>query len=108
MSMSDEYFEDAATFDGFRFERMRRDPETDHNGLQFTSSYGGSLHFGHGRHMCPGRFMGSLISKLVIIEILKRYDLKLKDGVPRPENLMFMDMDMPDPKYVVLFKDREM
>ena len=103
--MSDDYFEKAEEFDGFRFERLRRDPKEDHNGLQFTSSYAGSLHFGHGRHMCPGRFMGSLISKIILIEMLQRYDLKLKDG-GRPESIMFFDMDIPDPKYEILFRDR--
>lgn len=106
MSMSDEYISGAEEFDGLRFERLRRNHETDHNGLQFTSSYAGSLHFGHGKYMCPGRFMGSLISKLLLIELLKRYDMKLQDGA-RPKNIMFFDMDIPDPKYEVLFRDRQ-
>ncbi|KAI1084319.1 putative cytochrome P450 [Whalleya microplaca] len=107
MSMSEEYFPDATTFDGFRFERLRRDPNTQWSGLQFTSSYAGSLHFGHGRQMCPGRFMGNLISKLMVIEFLKRYDLKLRKGESRPENIMFFDMDYPNPDYEVLFRDRK-
>ncbi|KAI1124382.1 putative cytochrome P450 [Nemania abortiva] len=107
ISMDDRYFTDAKSFDGFRFERLRKDADTRHSGLQFTSSYAGSLHFGHGRHICPGRFMGSLISKLLIIEILLRYDLKLKDGETRPENLNPMDMDMPDPTYEILIRNRQ-
>ncbi|RYP61605.1 hypothetical protein DL769_007638 [Monosporascus sp. CRB-8-3] len=107
MSLSEKYFTDAQTFDGFRFERMRRDPQLEHNGLQFTSSYAGSLHFGHGRQMCPGRFMGSCMSKLLIIEVLQRYDLSLREGEVRPPNILLMDMDMPDPKYEVLFRDRQ-
>ncbi|KAI3331469.1 putative cytochrome P450 [Xylariaceae sp. AK1471] len=106
MSMSDTFIEKAEEFDGFRFERLRRNPETDHNGLQFTSSYAGSLHFGHGRYMCPGRFMGSLISKILFIEFLQRYDFKLRDD-SRPKNIMFFDMDIPDPKYEILFRDRK-
>lgn len=107
MSMSDDYFDQAESFNGFRFEQLRRNPQTDHNGLQFTSSYAGSLHFGHGKHMCPGRFMGSLISKLLLIEILQRYDLKLSTS-KRPDSIMFFDMDIPDPKYEILFRDRAM
>ncbi|ATY60728.1 Cytochrome P450 [Cordyceps militaris] len=105
MSMSEDYFDKSEEFDGFRFERLRREGEKDQNGLQFTSAYGGSLHFGHGRYMCPGRFMGSLISKLLLIEILQRYDLKLS-SVGRPENIMFFDIDIPNPEYEILFKDR--
>ena len=33
MSMSDDYFDKAEEFDGFRFERLRRNPEADHNGF---------------------------------------------------------------------------
>jgi cytochrome P450 len=107
MSQSEEYFSDAQTFDAFRFERMRIDPTTAHSGLQFTSSYAGSLHFGHGRQMCPGRFMGSLMSKLVVIKLLQHYDFKLRDGETRPNNLTFTDMDIPDPSYEILLRDRE-
>jgi len=107
MSQSEEYFSDAQTFDGFRFERMRNDPTKEHNGLQFTSSYAGSLHFGHGRQMCPGRFMGSMLSKLLIIKLLQRYDFKLRDGETRPKNLAFMEMDVPDRAYEILVRDRK-
>ncbi|KAK2616186.1 hypothetical protein QQS21_000818 [Conoideocrella luteorostrata] len=106
MSMSEEYFEDAKRFDAFRFERMRRDPTVDHNGLQFTSSNEGSLHFGHGKQMCPGRFLAGLISKIVIIQLLLRYDIKLRQGEERPQNLIFMDMDIPDPACQIVFRDR--
>ncbi|KAI6777653.1 cytochrome P450 [Emericellopsis cladophorae] len=105
MSMSGYYYDNAEEFDGFRFERLRRQGKNEQAGLQFTSSYGGSLHFGHGRYMCPGRFMGSLIAKLLMIELLVRYDLKLGPG-GRPENIMFFDMDIPNPKYGIFFKDR--
>ncbi|KAI0853706.1 putative cytochrome P450 [Daldinia vernicosa] len=107
MSMSEQYFADATTFDGFRFERLRRDHGKKYSGLQFTSSYAGSLHFGHGRQMCPGRFMGSLISKLLVIKFLQCYDLKLRAKESRPDNIMFFDMDYPNPDYEVLFRDRK-
>lgn len=108
MSVSEEYFEDAQSFDGFRFERMRRADESKQTGLQFTSSYEGSLHFGHGKHMCPGRFMGSLVSKLLVIQLLQRYDMKLGGDEKRPQNITFMDMDIPNPNCKVLLKDRQM
>lgn len=106
MSLSDTYICDAKTFDGFRFERMRLNPKENHNGLQFTSSYDGALHLGHGRQMCPGRFFGSAISKMVLVKLLQRFDLKLKDGQSRPENLRMMDMDIPHPEAEVLFRNR--
>ncbi|KAI1451498.1 putative cytochrome P450 [Annulohypoxylon moriforme] len=107
MSMSDQYFPDVTTFDGFRFERLRRSDDRKCSGLQFTSSSAGSLHFGHGRQMCPGRFMASLISKLLVIKFLQSYDMKLRETeLKRPDNIMIFDMDYPDPNYEILFRDR--
>ncbi|KAI0154908.1 putative cytochrome P450 [Xylariaceae sp. FL1272] len=105
-SMDDDQFENASQFDPFRFERLRKDPETRHHGLQFTSAYEGTLHFGHGHQMCPGRFMGSILSKLLIIEILQKYDLKLEEGRTRPDSILFGDMDIPNPQCTVLFRTR--
>ncbi|KAI0386709.1 putative cytochrome P450 [Hypomontagnella monticulosa] len=107
MSMSEEYYSDPNTFDGFRFERLRRDPHTAHGGLEFGSSFAGSLHFGYGMQACPGRMMASALCKLVLIEILLRYDMRLQRGEKRPENIMFFESDYPDPAYEILFRDRE-
>ena len=106
MSRSEAYYPHANDFDGFRYYRMRVDPKENHNGLQLTSSYEGSLHFGHGRFMCPGRFMGSAVSKLVLIGLLQRYDLSVREGEGRPENLGFADSCFPNPKAKILIRDR--
>lgn len=106
MSQSDTYIKDAQRFDGFRFERMRRNPVQDHHGLQFTSSYEGTLHFGHGRQQCPGRFLGSAVSKIILIKVLQRYDLRLMPGTSRPKDMTFMDMVVPNPDCQVMFRDR--
>lgn len=44
------------------------------------------LSFGYGRHACPGRYLGHLNIKLVLAEILLRYDIKLPAGKGRPHN----------------------
>lgn len=107
MAHSEEYFDHPHDFDAFRFERMRYEQGDTQNGLQFATSSPGSLHFGYGKQMCPGRFMGGLISKIVVIQILERYDLRLRDGEKRPPNLTFMEMDAPDPTYQILIRDRK-
>ncbi|KAG5928305.1 hypothetical protein E4U53_002699 [Claviceps sorghi] len=111
MSMSEEYFDNPGEFDGFRFARLRQEAAHDtagqkQPGLQFTSSYEGSLHFGHGRYICPGRFLGSMVSKLVMIEFLQRYDLKLGGSGGRPDNLSFLEMESIDPRVEILLRDR--
>ncbi|KAI0521822.1 putative cytochrome P450 [Xylaria bambusicola] len=107
ISLDDSQFKDAKTFDAFRFERLRKDPNTNQHGLRFTSSYAGSLHFGHGRQICPGRFLGSALSKLLIIEILQHYDMKLENGKVRPESVLIGDMIIPNTNYKVLFRSRQ-
>ncbi|KAI0394648.1 putative cytochrome P450 [Xylariaceae sp. FL0594] len=118
ISMNERHFEDATTFDPFRFERLRRSRSksgsfsgTDHDqgGFEytFTTTYPGTLHFGHGGQTCPGRFMGSMLSKLLLVKILLAYDLKLKDGeTARPQNIMVGDMDLPNPKSEIVFRNR--
>ncbi|KAI0198018.1 cytochrome P450 [Astrocystis sublimbata] len=107
MSLDNRQFENAMTFDPFRFERLRKFPRTDHSGLEFSSTYEGTMHFGHGNQSCPGRFMASMMSKLFIIELLHKYDLKLLEGEQRPSNIVMGDMDLPNPKYKILFRSRQ-
>lgn len=107
MGLSDTFFENAKEFDAFRFERLRHAQGADQNGLQFAASNAGSLHFGYGKQMCPGRFMGGMMSKIVLIMILDRYDLKLRNAGERPPNLNFMEMDTPDPACQILIRNRD-
>jgi cytochrome P450 len=44
------------------------------------------LSFGYGRHACPGRYLGHLNIKLILAEVLLRYDVKLSPGQERPQN----------------------
>jgi cytochrome P450 len=39
-----------------------------------------SLNFGHGHQACPGRFFAVYEIKAILIEILRNYDIRLKDG----------------------------
>lgn len=45
------------------------------------------MHFGHGRYACPGRFFASNIMKIILTELLMRYEFKFVEGQTRPENL---------------------
>ncbi|KAF1948942.1 putative cytochrome P450 [Byssothecium circinans] len=106
MSLSDSYIRDARTFDGFRFERMRLDPKQDHSGLQFTSNTAAAMHLGSGRQQCPGRFFGAAMGKIILIKLLQRFDLALKEGQSRPDSLKLMDMDILHPDAEVLVRER--
>ncbi|KAH8589250.1 cytochrome P450 [Bisporella sp. PMI_857] len=80
-------------FDGNRFVNLRSVPgqETRH---QFVSTSPDSLNFGHGNHACPGRFFASNEIKVVLIELLRNWDIRLKGDVEgmggedkRPKNV---------------------
>jgi cytochrome P450 len=62
-----------------------------------------SIHFGHGIHACPGRFFASNEIKVVMIELLQKWDIRLKGDVAgiggvdkRPASRMFEMAVMPN------------
>jgi cytochrome P450 len=48
------------------------------NRHQFVTTSSDSLVFGHGNHACPGRFFASNEIKVVMIELLRSWDFRLK------------------------------
>nr|AGN73059.1 P450 monooxygenase [Epichloe funkii] len=89
------YYKDPKVFDGFRFARMRNDPKL---GLfcDLTATNEQSMHFGTGRHACPGRFMVSDEVKLAVIHILSNFDFCIENFGPRPANQPFGKFLLPD------------
>jgi cytochrome P450 len=95
---------EAHGFDGFRYYRLRQNPE-DANKFQFASPSYDSMQFGFGNDACPGRFFASNQIKIILSYILSRYDIKFGDSVKeRPKNIMFEVNVMADPTVKVLFK----
>jgi cytochrome P450 len=111
-------------FDGFRFDRLRREAEAAAAaekaagqrgggdgaaaaGYAFTTTSVNSLHFGHGKHACPGRFFVAVELKLLMAHILERYDLRLMDDEPcRPRNIESNTSMIPDPAKKILIRKR--
>lgn len=106
MSVSPLYHKKAEVFDGFRYHRMRQDPGGNPNTGQFSTTAHSGLQFGHGRFACPGRFFASMQSKLILVHVIMKYDLKLVEGEGRPENVRFVDANVPNPGQRILFRDR--
>jgi cytochrome P450 len=48
---------------------------------QFVTTSPDSLAFGHGNHACPGRFFASNEIKIVLIELLRNWEFRLKGDV---------------------------
>ncbi|KAJ4003989.1 hypothetical protein NW752_010926 [Fusarium irregulare] len=82
-----DYYQDALTFDAYRFARMRDTPGQDKQ-AHLVSTSRDMLGFGHGVHSCPGRFFAANEIKVALCHMLLKYDWKLPEGVV-PESSWF-------------------
>ncbi|TFK88883.1 cytochrome P450 [Polyporus arcularius HHB13444] len=101
----DSIYENAATFDPFRFSRMREEDGegTKHQYVNTSVEY---IPFGHGKHACPGRFFAANELKAMLAFIVLNYDVKLANDAPRPENRCFGPNIIPDPGAEIMFRKR--
>lgn len=98
---------DANKFDGLRQYKNRQQPG-ESNWHQFTTTSENSLHFGHGKIVCPGRFFADHSIKMITSNILLRYHLRFPGGsTQRPLNTSMYDVVIPDLSTRVEFKLRE-
>ncbi|KJK94937.1 hypothetical protein H633G_01163 [Metarhizium anisopliae BRIP 53284] len=89
------FYPDPQRFDGFRFSKMRHDPKLV-SSCDLTSTNERSMHFGIGRHACPGRFMVSDEVKLAMVHLLQNFDFCVENFGPRPKNMPFGKFILPD------------
>lgn len=108
MAVSTLYHSSPDTFNGFRFHLQRQQSgDGSVSAQQLTSTGPGTLMFGHGKYACPGRFFASLEVKIILMHIIRHYDLKLMDeAAGRPGNIYFADANLPDAKQAILFRRR--
>lgn len=84
-------------FDGLRHYRNRtqQGQSTQH---QFATTSATNLHFGHGKFACPGRFLAGNSIKMLLSNILLRYDIRLPEGsTKRPANVHLHEYVFPNP-----------
>jgi cytochrome P450 len=84
----EELYENANTFDAFRYSRPREEHEVKSQGeknsgeelrmkqLGMVTTGDAHLPFGHGRHACPGRFFVAHELKMALAYLILNYDLK--------------------------------
>jgi cytochrome P450 len=105
-------------FHPFRFSTLRGRPGEE-NKHQLVTTGHEQLAFGHGLHACPGRFFASNELKVILVELLRRYDLALgpngetvgdvaKDGTSfsRPLTMKMHTHIVPDPTAKIFFRNR--
>ena len=97
----------ARAFDGFRYYELRKNL-AEENKHQFAMTDKNHMHFGRGKHACPGRFFASAELKAVIAQLLLAYDCKYPEGKGRPANSNADEFLYPDPSARLLVKRRAM
>lgn len=97
---------DPKQFDGFRYARLRETPESAYK-YQWATTDSNSLHFGHGKYACPGRFLASNEIKLILAHLILLYDFKYPEGKGRPKTLTADENFYPDPTARLLMRSRE-
>ncbi|CZS93324.1 related to cytochrome P450 monooxygenase (lovA) [Rhynchosporium agropyri] len=100
-------------FDGLRFYNYRKIPGNE-NKQQFVTASPESLNFGQGTHACPGRFFASNEIKVVLIELLKNWDIRFvgdyagTGGIERrPKNVLHDLLVVSDAEAELEFRRRK-
>lgn len=106
ISKDESVYSDADEFDGLRFYKKRAASKEDENMHQLASTSKTMLHFGTGRHACPGRWFASAEIKMILAGLLLNYDFKFKDGESRPKNILAESQSIPNPMTEILLKKR--
>ena len=92
------YGSDAADFKPFRFYNRRKDAQITGDALKgarqaWATTSADYLSFGAGLNSCPGRFFASGMLKVLMANILLRYDLEFQEK--RPDNVWFGTNHIP-------------
>ncbi|KAJ7876710.1 cytochrome P450 [Mycena olivaceomarginata] len=113
----DANYENAATFDGFRFAREREEHMTHHDHSdsqsqdifkrQMISTGVDHLPFGTGKHACPGRFFAATELKAIMAHVVINYDVKAEVEGVRPPDDVFGTRISPNPVGRVQFRKRQ-
>lgn len=107
LHLDEDSFADANTFDPWRMYRLRA-KEGEATKHQYVMTGDKNLHFGHGKHACPGRFFAANEIKTLLVLFLMRYDVRLKN-MSWPEiqhGRFYSTVRSPTDKAIVEFKDR--
>ncbi|KAI1855136.1 hypothetical protein JX266_000001 [Neoarthrinium moseri] len=96
VSMDPNVWANPEEYDALRFAKLREVPGAANN-YQYPTSTEESLHFGAGRHACPGRWVSTIENKAILSYMIRHFDFRLIDPKQgRPKNLTFGPNVSPD------------
>ncbi|KAF6792037.1 cytochrome p450 monooxygenase [Colletotrichum sojae] len=94
-------------YDGYRFMKLRESGDKEGT-AQLCSVSLEHVGFGLGRQACPGRFMGASSTKLIMCNLLQRYDIKLPESAKADAApLRFGFSQVVNPKARVMIRRRK-
>lgn len=100
------------TFNGSRFWAMHEEHCKLYEGgcscvrFGLTTTSTSFLAWGHGRHACPGRFFASAVMKMILVEIVIRWDVRFEDGATQQDDFWVGDMCLPNREVEILVRAR--
>ncbi|KAE8373290.1 cytochrome P450 [Aspergillus bertholletiae] len=92
-------------FDGLRFHRMRE--EGDATKFHFATVSNDSTNFGAGFHACPGRFFVAHELKIILTELLMKFELVFAEGTRRPPDHCHDFTIMPNMQAEVRVREKQ-
>jgi ent-kaurene oxidase len=97
---------DPNTFDGLRYYKLSNRSRESHK-HEFASADGTNMSFGAGRYACPGRFFASMELKLLLAQLLLKFDFRFPPGTARPSLLVLDEFVAPIPWAKVMVRRRK-
>jgi cytochrome P450 len=86
---------------------MRGARKEDASRFQYVTTNSKSMHFGHGVHACPGRFLAGNEIKVILFWLLRRYEIRAPEGQDeRPKARSFGMEVSPDMAAKLQFRRR--
>ncbi|KAG6371906.1 cytochrome P450 [Boletus reticuloceps] len=104
MHFDDEVYDNAGSFDPFRFANMRTE-DSDDAKHQFHVASSDYLVFGYGRHACPARFFAASMLNTMLAHFVISYDVKLeRNATQRSQNLQIGTSIMANPTARIMIR----
>lgn len=102
-AMDPQLFPDPGKYDALR--SYHQDLQN-HRAKPFSSVLADDFRWGAGRWACPGRYIATLMSKVILVKLLAEYDFMLIGG-KRPENAFLHEFVFFHPETEILMRRRE-
>ncbi|ORY11854.1 cytochrome P450 [Clohesyomyces aquaticus] len=104
-SMDPSVFSDPEKYDALR--AYNEDLQT-HIAQPFRSFQGEDFRWGNGRWACPGRFLASMLAKVVLVKLLDEYDFAFVGGDTRPPKSIAHEFLYIDPGVEIKMRRRKL